>query len=260
MQAGIRFLMIRLKTVVRTLIPKMAITMTTRQPKLTREAARDWPLFSEDDVPSEMGVLSIQVQRRSGESIDLAATNVSALLATALTPVLEAQRCRLWLVALGSPVSRSSKLAAYRAERDALWGTWEAAGVHLPGGSRSEMEMANSPEVLRFAGCIELPSGNDLQIALEVTRRENALVLGQLNGHDDLDPIGFLASLNPLPADSVGLLRATVRQLGGEYFAVRSFGWFDDVEVGVEVFAQTSVLNNLELALNVAKGKDVGLG
>lgn len=234
--------------------------MTTRQSKLTREAARDWPLFSEDDIPPEIGVLSIQAQRRSGESINLAVTDASALLATALAPALEAQRCRLWLVAVGRPVSRSSKLAAYRAERDALWGTWEAAGVRLPGGSRSEMEMANSPEMLRFAGCIELHSGSDLQIALEVTRRETALVLGQLDDRENLDRDNFLASLDPLPADSVGLLRAIVRQLDDFYFAARSFGWFDDADVGVELFSQMGVLDNLELALNAAKGKEAGLG
>jgi hypothetical protein len=156
---------------------------------------------------------------------------------------------RLWLVALGRPVPRSSRVAIHHAERDALWKALERSGVELPDGPRSESDIAPSSDVLQFGGYIELASVGDLRVALEVTRRENAVIFGRSGDHDEPDWMNFLASLRPLPRDSTALLRASIHQVGGEFFVARSFGRFDDGKVGAEVFAGSEVLNILELAL-----------
>lgn len=224
--------------------------MTIRPYKLTRELAREWPLFTEGGVSPELGVLSIQVQRRSRESIDSAISDAAKLLGASLSPLLEARHGRLWVVALGRPVPRSSRLAAYRAERDGLWKALQTSGVRLPDGSRVEAEIANSPDVLRFGGYIELTG--ELQVGLDLTRCANAVVFGGLDGHTEPTWISDLSSLDLLSIDSVGLLRASIQQLDRGHFAVRAFGCFDDFDVGIDVFAKAEILESLEPALRAS--------
>ena len=251
MPVGILTWMIPGKTVDRTLIHKMVTTMITRPYELTRAIAREWPIFAEDDLSGSAQILSIEVHRRVDESVAAAVEDAASLLVSALGASLRGRDIRTWLVALGEPISRQNRLAVSHAERDLLWMAQENSGIKLPSGHRKESQISPSPTSLQFGGSIELTSIDDLPVALEVTRLKNAMVLCGSGSNAERDLTDLLETLIVPAADSKMLLRASVRQVGNGRFAARSFGLFDDVEVGVEVFAEGEILNGIEHALAV---------
>jgi hypothetical protein len=124
----------------------------------------------------------------------------------------------------------------------------EKSGIVLPAGSRAESEVEPSGDVLRFGGAIELGTA-ELLLALEVTRRENAICVGSIDEPSGFDWERFVSYPGVLAQDSVGLLRSVLHQSSSGMFAARSFGQFDDVVVTSEVFAETGVLDRLEAIL-----------
>ncbi|NJC69863.1 hypothetical protein HC031_09045 [Planosporangium thailandense] len=193
---------------------------------------------------------SVDVRRQADESIGSAAAAAAAILGDALSEIMRPDQGKLSLVALGQPLTRPNRVTAYNAERDKLWAAFEKAGVVLPHGNSAEVGVTHSDDVRQFGGVIEFAM-TDLSVALEVTRRENAVCIGRIGEPDDFGWERFLLSLEPIPKDSVELLRAAVRQIAGGLFVVRSFGQFDDVLVGAEVFAENSVIDQLEAVLAV---------
>lgn len=239
------------RTVVRTLTRRMVITMTTSRITFRREVARDWPILAGDsDVPAAVGVASVGVRRRADESVASAAVVAATTLGAALGEIMPPEQGKLWLLALGQPTSRTNRVAAYHAERDKLWAALEKPGVALPRGSRTEFEVAYSDDVLRFGGVIEFMTA-EFSVALEVTRRENAVCVGRINMLGGFDWERFVSSLDSLPKDSVVLLRAVVRQIADGLFVARSFGQFDDALVISEVFAENDTINRLEAIIGL---------
>jgi len=209
-------------------------------------------MFSGDSaVSASVGVASVEVRRRIDESIDSAAVVAATTLGRAVDELLSPEQTTLWLVALGRPTPRSNRIAAYKAERDGLWTALEKSGVELPDGSRAESSIARSDDVLWFGGAIEVTAA-ELPVALEVTRRENAVCIGNSEVVGGVVWQGLLAGCDPLPENSVGLLRVVLHEISGGLFAARSFGQFDDPVVISEVFAEDKVLNRLASALERA--------
>ncbi|WP_147288028.1 hypothetical protein [Nocardia pseudobrasiliensis] len=215
---------------------------------ITRESARDRPLFAGMELSAEIGTLSVIVTRQPSEPMSTAVTEAARSLAAGLDSLFATDGGELRLTAVGRPVSRQSRLAVYLARRDRLWGSFEQSGVELPHGERYDRELEGDADELRFGGAIELASPNELPAALEITRGDSALVLGRLE-HGKWDWETFLAVDTPEPKGVEELQRAAVGQLSDDLFAIRSFGWFDDVEVGSVVFAADHVLDRIESAL-----------
>jgi hypothetical protein len=227
----------------------MVVTMTTSRVTIHREeVVRDWPIFVGDsDIPASVGVISVEVQRRVDESVTAATMMAAATLAAAVSEMLPLRQGRLWLVALGRPTLRSSRVAAYNTDRDKLWSALEKSGVTLPSGVRTESQIAHSDDILQFWGAIEFPAP-ELPVALEVTRHENAICVGQTSQSNDANWERFISSV-PLPQDSTMLLHGVLRQMSGGLFAARSFGQFDDTLVAAEIFAEDDILNRLQSIL-----------
>ena len=229
----------------------VSVSAVLRRIVVRREVARDWPIFADDsEVPAAVGVASVEVRRGVDESVASAAVVSATALGAALGEMLPPDQGKIWLVALGRPTLRSSRLAVYLAERDKLWAALEKAGVALPDGSRTETEITHSDDVLRFGGAIELTS-TEFPMALEVTRCENAVCVGRIDGTAGFDWERFLSSSDTLSEDC-GLLRLVLHQVSGGMFAVRSFGQFDDAVVTSEAFAENDLLNRLESILERA--------
>jgi hypothetical protein len=89
-------------------------------------------------------------------------------------------------------------------------------------------------------------------MALEVTRCENAVCVGRIDGTAGIDWERFLSSSDTFSEDPVGLLRLVLHQVSGGMFADRSFGQFDDAVVTSEAFAENDFLNRLESILERA--------
>lgn len=245
-------LMIRRKTAARISIPKMAITMTTRRQVVRREHARDWPIFGSLTLPDDVGVLSVELNRPSQETVDAVVADASSILRSALVWAMASGQHQLWLLAFGQPVKGSSRVAAYHAERDRLWTAMQKRGVGVPGGRRSEIKVEYEDGSLGFGGSIRIDAV-DLPVALEVTRRENAVCLG--TNAQSSDPLVGLS----LPSISASiqtptLLSVAVGRLASYVFVARGFGQFDDAAVGVEVIASNEFLDTLEPRI-IAEGK-----
>jgi hypothetical protein len=234
----------------------MVITMITSRITFRREAVREWPILAGDsNIPDTVDVSSVEVRRQADESVASAAALAATTLGTALSEIMDPDQGRLWLVTLGQPLTRPSRVAAYNAERDKLWAALEKSGVALPRGSRAEVAMAQSDDVLQFGGVIEFKT-TELSVALQVTRRENAVCVGQIREPDGFGWERFLSSLEPSPEDSAALLRAAIRQIDSGLFVARSFGQFDDAVVGSEVFAENDVIDQLEAFWRLSVSRD----
>jgi hypothetical protein len=215
----------------------VSVSAVLRRIVVRREVARDWPIFADDsEVPAAVGVTSVEVRRRVDESVASAAVvSATALGAAPELPGRDAAARPGKNLAGGSGEadSPSSRIAVYLAKRDKLWAALEKAGVALPDGSRTETEITHSDDVLRFGGAIELTS-TELPMALEVTRCENAVCVGRIDGTAGIDWERFLSSSDTFSEDPVGLLRLVLHQVSGGMFADRSFGQFDDAVVTSE--------------------------
>ncbi|RDI68420.1 hypothetical protein DFR76_102821 [Nocardia pseudobrasiliensis] len=178
-----------------------------------------------------------------------AVTDAARLLGTGLGAVPGISGPALRLMAVGRPVSRKSRLAVYLAHRDRFWGALERDGVEVPQGTRIDCEIEGQEDELRYGGSIELASPADLPAALEITRTGSAVVLGQFERYEMSDWDSFRIEDVPEPKESRQFLRGAVGRAVGEMFVVRSYGWFDDVYVGSEVFAESRVLDRIESAV-----------
>jgi hypothetical protein len=224
----------------------MVITMITNRLAFRREIAREWPIFAGDsEISNTVGVASLDVRRRADESIASAVAVTATALGATVGEIMAPGQGKLRLLALGQPFSRSNRVAAYNAEKDKLWAALEKSGVALPRGSRTEVEVTRSDDVLQFGGFIEV-AASELAVALEVTRRDNAICVGQISEPGSYGWKRLLSSLGTLPKDSAALLLAAVRQIAKGLFVARSFGEFDDVLVGSEVFAENDIIDRLE--------------
>lgn len=218
--------------------------MTTRRQVVRRERARDWPIFGSLALPDDVGVLSVELNRPSQETVDAVVAGASSILRSALVSAMPSGQHQLWLLAFGQPVKGPGRVAAYHAERDRLWGAMQKRGVGVPGGRRSEIKVEYEDGSLGFRGSIRIDAV-DLPVALEVTRRENAVCLGV-----DAQAPAPLVSLSPsstsTSAQTPTLLSAAVERLASYVFVARGFGQFDDAAVGVEVIASNEFLDTLE--------------
>jgi hypothetical protein len=188
------------------------------------------------------------MNRSPQEKIDEVVKEASGNLQGALTRSSVAEQCRLWLLVAGRPVRSADKIAAFRAARLGLWGALEKSGLAIPNGPRSEIEVSYEGGSEGLWGSVQVPLG-DLSLALEITRRENAICLAaDMLVHDPLASV--IAIQSQLAVDKASsLLLLAVRMLDDVAFAARGFGEFDDTAVGVEVFAVDVILDMLETSL-----------
>ncbi|MGY2061176.1 hypothetical protein ACW9HQ_40425, partial [Nocardia gipuzkoensis] len=207
---------------------------------------RSWPLFADQEFSADIGVLSVDATRQPMEDMSDAVTDAAGLLGTAIGAVPEISGPVLRLMAVGRPVPRKSRLAVYLAHRDRFWGALERDGVEVPQGTRVDWEIEGQEDELRYGGSIELATPADLPVALEITRTGSAVVLGHFEQQGASDWDSFLIEDVPEPKESRQFLRGAVGRAAGEMFVVRSYGWFDDVHVGSEIFAESHVLDRIE--------------
>ncbi len=226
--------------------------MTTRRIDIRRERPGDWPIFDGLDLPRELGVLSVEINRLPAEKIKAAVREASDNFRTAWMRASLPRRWRMWLLVASRPVRRADRIAMLQATRLGLWGATEKAGIELPRGARSETKVSYNGGLTGFAGSISLES-DDIPVALEVTRRENAICLAV--DISSADPLFRVASIRPerLTAKVPDLFLLGVKAANDASFAVRGFGAFDDRMVGVEVFGSDSIINTLEMSLGVSQ-------
>jgi hypothetical protein len=191
-----------------------------------------------------MAAMCVEITRSINQTIDHAVGDASALLGSSLAALGLAEQHKLWLVVTGAPIKRTDRVAAYRANREKIWGVLERQGISIPPGSRSDLEIPLPDNSFGLIGSVELDL-DDLQAALNVTRLADAVCLAT---HSLTDP---LPSLVPGITQCVGpgesKLLVTLVQLHANWtFAARAFGQFDDYSVGVDVFASDSFLDVLE--------------
>ncbi len=217
--------------------------MTTSQ-TIRRERARDWPIFDGRELPNDIDVLTVQLRRRSMESIELVVAQASEMLRLALANSTSPGNS-FWLAAWGNPVDPRNKVGAYLARRDGLWAAVEKTGIVLPEGPRNEAEVNYDDGSFGFGGSINFAL-NEIPVALELTRRKNAICLAT----EDVitDPIGNskVASFSSADYRLPILIRAAAGEFGEWVFLARSFGKFDDSTVGAEIFAKSEFIDGVE--------------
>jgi hypothetical protein len=206
--------------------------MTTRAISVRRVAAQDWPLFA-DIVPDQgLEVLLLEVRRGSTENMQSAVADVASALAVVLRQEPFVGRFTGWLIALGQRIQPSQRVAALYARRDGLWGTFEKSGLVVPEGARTDGRLTYPDGSFAPVGELRIdPSG--LPAALEITRIRNAVCLA---GDSIANPMAELVR-QPLTLDQSepNLFAESVRRLRGDAVALRGFGRFDDVLVGVDI-------------------------
>ena len=126
-------------------------------------------------VPDDIGVMSVEVSRRTHETIGDAVRNAAEILRPGLTRTLAGQR-ELWLVAIGRPVHPGNKVAAYRLDRERLWTAIEKAGLAIPAGPRVETRVDYRDGSFGYVGGINFDIV-ELPLALDATRTLNAVCL-----------------------------------------------------------------------------------
>jgi hypothetical protein len=228
----------------------MTITMTTDGAAILRERAAEWPLFAAADLPDEIGVLTVQVERPGSERPDSAVARVSRLLEVGLIGSASVVRYDLWLLALGSTVPRARRRGVLLATRAGLWGGLEIGGIAVPAGPRSEMEI-DYPEIsaLGFAGGVRF-GPDELAVGIEVTRTRNAVCVGIESGSDPMATF-FASSLQLVDGKPPTVLSRAVGLVadGTCTLAARGFVGFDHLSAGVDVFAHVDLLDELEAVL-----------
>ncbi len=242
MRVGMNFPIIHRKTGARILIRKMAVTMTIKRVAVRRERVGGWPIFRELTLPTDLAAISVEIARSPSQAIDHAVEDASAVLKTSLAELGVARQLKLWLVVAGEPIKRTDRMAAYRANREKIWGVLERRGLLIPSGSRHDLELPLLGDSFRLLGSVELEP-SDLKSALTVTRHADAVCLAT-------HPLAAnpLSSLVPRLAQRAGasapiLLAASIQLHADWTFAARAFGEFDDHLVGVEVFASDTFLD-----------------
>lgn len=251
-RAGTSFQMIRHKTEVHTSTLRMAITMTTSRLMVRRERVEDWPLFEGLTLPPDLAALSVENNRLPNQSIDRAVAEAADVLRSSLAAARRSGEFKYWLVASSVPVRAANKVAAYNAKREKVWGVLERRGIEIPTGSRREWEASLSDDTFVLMGSVELDPGG-LALALTATRRADAVCIAA--APSSVDP---MASIFPRYAQSLGdastLLVTSVQLAANWAFVARAFGEFDDVSVGVEVFAREVFLDVLLPSVIAAAG------
>jgi len=212
---------------------------------VTRESVENWPIFQGVQVAG-ISVLTVAIRRDPAEAMAPTAAAASAVLAVGLQRVLSGREmCSL--VAVGKPSSRSTRVAAYHAERDKLWGALEKAGLKLPPGERFESEVTgDGDDRIRFAGMIRFAI-EELPAALEITRTSTAVCIVN-DRSDGVTPSHLPDFVNADTADSAVLLKSAVADLGN-YFVCRATGAFDDATVTAEAFATEPLASALATEL-----------
>lgn len=227
--------------------------MSARRPRIRLERACDWPLFSDLALAPDVDVLSVEVSRPTQDTIPVAVADASAILRAALDPATTPCQYKLWLVVHARPVKPYNRVGAYHARRDRLWGALQKCGLTVPEGHRTEVAIDCGTDLTGYAGSIAIDV-IDLPVALEVTRRENAVCLG--TDATSPDPI---TSLIPSPSTLISTRRSTllsmsVARIPDYLFVARAFGEFDDAVVGVDVIAQNPFVTALRQRLPLEDG------
>jgi hypothetical protein len=223
---------IRHRIEVRTLIRRMVAIMTIERQALKRERAIDWPIFAEMSFPEDTWVVSIEIKRSVQELISHAVTQAAATLALALRGAFP-ELSSMLLVAIGSVVPLTSKVATLKAQRSGLWSDLEERGMVLPNGERAEARLEYDGKSLGYAGAIT--TGCDqFDINVELTRAMVSVCIGGPLGPQLYRDITSSGGQRPL--DKAELLRESVARLDSDSFVVRGFGGFDDRIVGIEAF------------------------
>jgi hypothetical protein len=216
-----------------------------------RENPTDWPVLAGCDLPSDLGVLSVELRRGPGEGISGVVAEGAELLRSALRPTEPADGYRLWLVHLGDPIESTGRVGRYRLERFGLWQVVESEGTPIPDGRRVESMMRYADGSTGLAGAVASDLSR-LPASLEATRLRNAVCV--VAGTADPNPLDVVVRSQPAPVEGKGpaLLPLILRGLPHRGVA-RAFGSFDDVLVGVEILAADSFLDAVESQLDQRK-------
>jgi hypothetical protein len=170
--------------------------MTTDRLAIHRVRATEMAYFASLDLPGEVGALIVGARRSAAEPMAAAVARASGLLEAGLVRAVPAEEAGLWLLALGNPTRRAHRVAALLALRAGLWGALEQDDVGLPEGSRAETVLDYPVvESTGFGGSIALRV-DDLTVALEVTRTQNALCVAGSPAAGD--PLGAVVAQAPV--------------------------------------------------------------
>lgn len=225
--------------------------MTTRSLTVSREPADQWPFFRHVDSDG-IDVLSVIGRRRVDESIPEVAGQIAEIVGAVLRG-LDGFTFRLLL--LEGEYAFINKLQALMLERHKLWEALEMNGTTVPAGDRTERDISKRPGHYRYFGTIS-SEGADLVAALELTRLFNAVCVvtyaaDALSESWDNEVVERALVISELSRDHRhSLAKGAVAELPRGAFAMWSFGAFDDVEISVNVVAETTLATELETALS----------
>jgi hypothetical protein len=217
--------------------------MTTSRTNIRRERIHNWPIFKEFNLSDQLLALSVEITKCSHEKVGVAVAEASQALTSALL-ASTFRHIHLFLVARGSTLEEPHRVAAYVAERHKLWNSMERSGLPIPIGPLSERRVDYDDGKFGFIGTIDFALA-ELPVALEVTRREDAVCIAADPGGCDslIDEIS--ASYPGGSLGSTSVLGASVRHLADYEFVARAFGQFDDRVVGAEIFGRQDSLDSL---------------
>jgi hypothetical protein len=227
--------------------------MTTRRFFVRRERAVDWPMFEGSNLPEGMEVLSIEASRLVHEEIDDVVQEASDLLRIALERSMWTHATGLWLLTIGSPISRKSRSAALKALKRGVRGDLERDGLFVSAEPDVETEINLTEEEFVLTGNVEINPA-DLAVAIRITRIKSAIVTitSKSASRFILDRVSSQLSDGAKRPDR--LVPLAVPMIDSTTFLVRGFGEFDDVRAGVDVFAVKPLIDSLEQALEESKG------
>ena len=222
--------------------------MTIRKASVYREDVAGWPIFSGFEMPADMAVLTIEQRRTLDVPIREVVAGATARLQAALKEIASASDQKYWLVGLSRFGNPAGRVSSYNLVKHGMWRQFAVPGVSVPEGESTEAEIRFTDGSIGLGGSVEFDI-DDMAPAVEITRlNDNAICV--VTDTVAPDPLNLLtaAGVGLSPSDPSVLLRLL---LGSSTHAciVRGFGNFDDVDVGVEVFASRSYLDGLEACL-----------
>ena len=193
---------------------------------------------------SGVGVVSLEVTREPREALATAVSEAATSLGSALSAYGKGGLL-LGLVAASAPVPYTSRVAAYRAERNKLWASLQHTGTTLPEGRRVEIRVEHDDASVRYVGGLVFKL-SQLPVALEVTGKAAAICIAWQTPHLDLPLDELIRPFMALPPEPESFLKQAVSNVADRTLVMRAFGTFDDRAVGSEVFALDDDLDLLE--------------
>ena len=144
----------------------------------------------------------------------------------------------IWLFACHSTWQYKSAVPLYRR----LWKSLEASNVVLPSGERVAEVLVDSPPGVRFFGLVHVPA-EECERAYNVlaTEQESFIVASTTGRAPNLDE-HVLAAWQRRQTELVKWAELAVAVCGHHQVLFRPFGFFDDVEVGVDAILEPGLL------------------